>query len=90
MTTPHPTWSQALGGKTPLPADPFGIYFASHGRISHSGLICEWTEGEKYCITLEANTSASGAVGEADRNGDGCYMKRRNKSDIYTVKNWID
>ena len=84
-----PTWKQGLGGKTPQPADTFGLYFAKQGRVAHTGLICEWPEKEKYCTTLEGNTGATGSVGEADRNGDGVYLKRRNKTDIYAVQNWI-
>lgn len=86
----RPTWQQGIGGKTPKPGDTFGIYFSSKGRVAHTGFIYEWTDGSPYCLTIEGNTGPSGSVGESDRNGDGIYLKRRMKSDIHSVRNWID
>lgn len=83
-----PTWTLANGGKTPLPADTFGIYFASKGRVAHTGLIRQW--GKSVVVTVEANTSPQAATGEADRNGDGIWSKRRLTRQIYAVRNWID
>lgn len=84
-----PTWTRKSGGKNPLPADAFGIYFQSKGRIAHTGLIAKW--GDKSATTLEGNTGPSGVVpGSAgDREGDGSYKKFRLKSQIYSVRNWI-
>lgn len=84
-----PTWRQGVGGKAPQAGDTFGIYFAKQGRVAHTGLIYEWPAKESYCTTLEANTGASGSMGEDDRNGDGVRMKRRNKAEIYAVRDWI-
>lgn len=83
----NPTWTLANGGKTPLPADAFGIYFASKGRVAHTGLIRQW--GKSVVVTVEANTSPQTATGEADRNGDGIWSKRRLRSQIYAVKSWL-
>lgn len=81
-----PTWTRANGGKEPLPGDAFGIWFAQYGRVAHTGLVEQWGES---VLTLEGNTSPTGAVGEADRNGDGYYRKRRLASQIYSVRDWI-
>jgi peptidoglycan hydrolase-like protein with peptidoglycan-binding domain len=86
-----PTWQQGIGGKNPLPADTFGIYFASKGRVAHTGLILEWKVGERHCLTIEGNTGDQDSIGtSADREGQGVFMKRRMKSDIFAVRNWID
>jgi hypothetical protein len=82
------TWTQSQGGITPLPGDTFGIYFESKGRISHTGMVIEWSNS--HVLTIEGNTGAASAVGsEADRNGDGVYMKRRRVSEIHSVRNWL-
>jgi hypothetical protein len=83
----NPTWTRKAGGKNPLPGDPFGIYFANKGRVAHTGLIEKWGDA---VITLEGNTGPTGSIGEADRNGEGSHKKRRLKSQIYSVRNWID
>jgi hypothetical protein len=83
----NPTWTRAKGGETPKPGDPFGIYFSNKGRVAHTGLIKSWGDAVQ---TYEGNTGPTGVVGEADRNGDGSYVKRRLKSQIYSVRNWID
>lgn len=85
-----PTWQQGIGGRNPRPGDAFGIYFASKGRVAHCGLILEWASGEPFCLTIEGNTGERGAVtSPGAREGDGIYMKRRMKSDIYSVRDWI-
>ena len=82
-----PTWKQGAG-RLPRPADAFGIYFASKGRVAHTGLIEEW-HGSSV-LTIEANTSPAAAVGSAgDRNGDGIWRKRRLVSQIHAVRDWI-
>jgi hypothetical protein len=81
-----PTWTRASGGKTPLPGDAFGIWFANRNRVAHTGLIEKWGES---VVTIEGNTGPTGSVGEADRNGDGSYRKRRLPRQIYSVRDWI-
>ena len=83
-----PTWTRAKAGRTPLPGDAFGIWFSDRNRIAHTGIIESW--GSDVAVTLEGNTGPSGSMGEADRNGDGSYRKRRMKSTIHSVRNWID
>ena len=84
-----PTWTYKNGGKTPLPADAWGIYFQSKNRVAHTGLVRSWRGS--CVITLEANTSPDATVGSAaDRDGQGIYSKRRLTKQIYSVRNWID
>lgn len=84
-----PTWTRSKGGKTPLPGDAFGIYFSSKGRVAHTGLISKWGNSVE---TLEGNTGPSGTVAGSpgDREGDGSYKKRRLRTQIYSVRNWLD
>jgi len=81
------TWTRQTGGKTPLPSDAFGIYFPAKGRVAHTGLVRTW--GDSVVITIEGNTSPEVTTGEADRNGDGIWSKRRLKRQIYSVRDWI-
>ena len=81
------TWTRARGGQTPKPGDSFGIYFSSKGRVAHTGLVYRWGD---TVLCIEGNTGPTGSVGEADRNGDGVYKKRRSPRQIYAVRNWID
>lgn len=83
-----PTWTRERGGRAPKPGDAFGIWFATHGRVAHTGLVEQW--GDTFVTTLEGNTGASGSVGESDRDGDGYYRKRRLRSQIYSVRDWIN
>ncbi len=82
----NPTWIKGHGA-TPLPGDTWGIYFVSKGRIAHTGLVELWRP--PVVVTIEGNTSGENAVGEADRNGDGIWRKRRLISQIHSVRNWI-
>lgn len=85
----NPTWKEGSGA-TPKPGDAFGIWFASQGRVAHTGLIREWQDNG-VVITIEANTSPVAAIGSvSDRDGDGVWSKRRLRSQIYSVRNWID
>ena len=67
----------------PQYGDIFGIYFQEKKRIAHTGFVDDW--GDKYAITTEGNTNEAGS-----REGDGVYRKRRLKSSIYEVANYID
>ena len=71
-------------GTTPQPGDVFGIYFTGLGRIGHAGFVDEWGNGS-YLITVEGNTNEAGS-----REGDGVYRKRRPKSQIFNVADFID
>ncbi len=84
-----PTWTRASGGMTPKPGDTFGIWNNKLDRVGHCGIVVKWAAD--YVVTVEGNTSNFEAIGtEADRNGDGVYMKRRRTSEIYAVRNWLD
>ena len=81
-----PSWFPANRiTKNPKQGDVFGIYFKSKRRIAHVGFIYKWLPNSKYCITVEGNTNEAGS-----RDGDGVYKKRRLKTQIYKVANWID
>lgn len=77
--------------RTARPADTFGIYMASKGRVAHTGLV-ERLEGG-FAVTIEGNTSNSAALGSAEdreaTNGGGVYRKRRPLSTLYRVKTWV-
>lgn len=76
----NPDWNRGRG-KKPGPADAFGIYFSSLGRVAHTGLV-EKLEG-KMVVTLEGNTNDDGS-----REGDGVYRKRR-PLDTMLAKRWL-
>lgn len=67
--------------QTPQTADMFGIYF--NNRIAHVGLVYVW--GDKIVKTIEGNTNEAGS-----REGDGVYIKRRLKKQIYAVSKWAN
>jgi hypothetical protein len=75
-------YSQAKTKELPKSGDVFGIYFADRKRIAHVGFVHEWGQNS-YCITVEGNTNDYGS-----REGDGVYMKRRLKRQIYQVARW--
>lgn len=84
----NPTWTLAKGGTAPQPADSFGIYFQSKGRVAHTGLIRKW--GDRVLVTIEANTSPEAAPGTAaDRDGGGIWSKRRLVRQIHSARDWI-
>lgn len=85
----NPSWTRSSGGKEPLPGDAFGIWFSSKNRVAHTGLVKKWGSS---VTTIEGNTGPSGTVpgSPGDRDGDGSYKKFRLKTQIYSVRNWID
>ncbi|WP_317899427.1 CHAP domain-containing protein [Aurantibacillus circumpalustris] len=66
---------------TPQPGDLGGLWI--NKRIGHVFIIYAW--GDKTVKTIEGNTNEAGS-----REGDGVYIKRRLRKQIYTVSNWID
>jgi hypothetical protein len=82
-----PTWKRGRG-ETPRPADIFGIWFQSKGRVAHAGLIEKWGNG--MAVTIEGNTGPQAEPGtEADRNGDGVWRRWRPTASIYAAKNYL-
>lgn len=57
------------------PADVFGIYFPSRGRVAHTGIV-EAQQGP-WITTIEGNTNESGS-----RDGDGVYRKKRSVNSV--------
>ena len=79
-----------IGSGTPVygAVGAFGIWFASKGRIAHTGLL-ERRDGD-WLITIEANTSPTAAVGSAaDRDGQGVYRKRRHWRTVHSTRDWL-
>lgn len=68
---------------TPQPADVFGIYYRTKKRIGHTGFVKHWGSGD-YVTTIEGNTN-----GDGSREGDGVYIRRRNKRTLYVVADHI-
>ncbi|TSA40723.1 MAG: CHAP domain-containing protein [Verrucomicrobiales bacterium] len=83
----NPSWTLARGGSMPLPGDAWGIYFPSKGRVAHTGMVEQW--GDKVVTTIEANTSPSATTGD-QRNGDGCWRKKRLKNQLFSARNWMN
>lgn len=83
-----PTWLKGKG-EEPKPGDVGSIWFASKGRVAHVFLV-EKNLGN-VLITNEGNTSPDAKPGSAaDRDGGGVYRKRRLRSQVHSVRNWID
>ncbi|SEN28436.1 CHAP domain-containing protein [bacterium A37T11] len=88
-------WARAVGGHTPQTGDVFGIYFQELKRIGHCGFVDSWNE--RWCITVEANTSDTGSIVAADGfgnpiragPGEGVYRKKRLVKTIYKVAGWV-
>lgn len=67
-----------------VPTDFFGLWI--NGGIHHVGMIERWGA---WVTTYEGNTSDTINVGEATRNGDGFYHKKRMKKQIFQVSRWV-
>ena len=76
-------WTRGKG-KTPQMADVGGLYFPKMGRIAHTFFIDNWEYGSSFTITVEGNTNKDGS-----REGNGCFKKRRLKTQIYKVSRWL-
>ena len=71
-----------------LPADLFGVYFPSKGRVAHVGIVVRTTSRAIY--TVEGNTSPDAASGTAaDRNGGAVCAKIRPLSSNLRYKAWL-
>lgn len=98
ISNPRSGWSPALfpsgnviylrtrnKNSTPGAGDVFGLYFPEKKRIAHVGFIDGWpVNNDKWVITVEGNTNEAGS-----REGDGVYRKRRLKTSVYAVSNFI-
>lgn len=76
-----PTWDRQRRGTPLKPADVFGIWFNSMGRVAHVGLV-EKNEGD-WLVTIEGNTNGGGS-----RDGDGVYRRRRMAVNVLG-KDWL-
>jgi hypothetical protein len=70
-----PTWDRQRKGTPLKPADVFGIWFNSMGRVAHVGFV-EKSEGD-WLVTIEGNTNGGGS-----RDGDGVYRRRRLSTNV--------
>jgi len=77
----RPTWDRARRGAPLKPADVFGIWFNSMGRVAHTGLV-EKNDGE-WLLTIEGNTNGGGS-----RDGDGVYRRRRLATNVLG-RSWL-
>lgn len=85
----NPTWKQGAGTE-PQPADTWGIYFPSKGRVAHTGLVKKWNAKSGVVTTIEANTSPEATSGSSkDRDGDGVWSKIRPIRTIYASKSFL-
>jgi len=75
------TWDRQRRGVPLKPADVFGIWFHSMGRVAHTGLV-EKSEGE-WLVTIEGNTNGGGS-----RDGDGVYRRRRLATNVLG-RSWL-
>jgi hypothetical protein len=83
---PKSAWSPSVVNRNHVPfsevepADVFGLYFSSKGRIAHVGFVRNPDYSRTMLQTTEANTSpTAGHGGASDRDGDGCWNKLRSK-----------
>lgn len=80
-----PSWFPAdkttIHPKTAQPGDPFGLWIG--GRIGHVGFVYKWSD--KVVTTIEGNTNEAGS-----REGDGVYIKKRLRGQIYATSRWIN
>lgn len=78
---PASNWTQAKRGDLVL------YYFSAKERVAHIGLVS--SVGSSEFITVEGNTGASSSVNPVNRDGDGVYMKHRNKSMLGTYGGFV-
>lgn len=84
--TTKTVWKQGEKiSREPVEADVFSLYYRKLGRIGHTGFIKKWDQEDNYVTTIEGNTNADGS-----REGNGVWIKKRNKRTIYSVANWLD
>lgn len=70
------------------PADVFGMWFDSKGRVAHVGFVRDPNYSSSMLQTTEANTSPqAGFGGASDRDGDGVWNKLRSKKLMGNSKN---
>lgn len=82
-----PSWLRGRG-ETPRPADVFGIFFASKGRVAHAGIIEKWGNG--VATTIEGNTGPDAKEGsDSDREGEGVFRRWRPTMTIYAVQSYL-
>lgn len=67
---------------TVMPGDVFSIWFTRLNRVGHVGFVVSKTNS--HFITIEGNTNSGGS-----REGDGVYKRKRLKSKIYAITNYI-
>ena len=75
----------AVGNKTPMPGDVFGIYFASKKRIAHVGFVEKWTKGASCFVTNEGNSNEKGS-----RTGGSVVTLFRLKTQVNKISRYAD
>ena len=75
--------------KEPKPLDVFTIYSLSKKRIVHTGFYRSYYNSKLF-LTIEGNTSPTGAVGsKQDVDGHGVYKKLRSYNQTYSITRHI-
>lgn len=93
VDAPNTAWSPSMVARNNVSwantqqGDVAGLYFPSKGRVAHVLFIDNREYTKTQITTVEANTSPSGSLNAADRDGDGVYRKIRNKSLMSNSKN---
>lgn len=87
FAAPRTAWSPALfpvgkRNRTMRPGMVYGLYDAKKGRIVHCGI--GKTAHSDWILGIEGNTNVLGGV-----DGDGVYLKRRHRSSLYAIADWI-
>ena len=67
----------------PMPGDAFTLYYASLGRIGHTGFY-DGRQNDTIYRTVEGNTNSAGS-----REGDGVYRKYRSFKSTYSINSYI-
>jgi hypothetical protein len=70
-----------------------GYKFMSYSnRISHVEIIDFWDDDDEeiHLLVVGGNTGSSGSMNQVIREGDGVYFKKRQKSKVAAIADWID
>jgi hypothetical protein len=75
-------WFKMKWYKEPAPGDVFTIYFASMGRIAHTGFF-DHKVNSSICETVEGNTNNDGS-----REGYIVCRRKRSLHSLYSITRW--
>lgn len=70
--------------RTIQPGDVFTLYYASLGRIGHTGFVDEKVNESIY-VTVEGNSNNGGS-----REGIGVFKRKRSLHSFYAISRWTN